>query len=421
MGLLIAFGVGGVISFALVKNQASQTAPAVVMWGTLKADSFNRFLADVVASNRESLNVTYVEKDVATFESELLAALARGSGPDMVLLPQDLMVQQMDKFYVVPYENYSQRAFKDAFVQEGELYLDSKGIIAFPFSIDPLVMYWNRPMFTNAGQSAPPSSWTEFFTLAPLMVKKDSNDNITQSLVAFGEARNVTHAKETIVLLAMQAGTPIVARNSQQNLVSVFDMRPADSLVPAESAVSFFTEFSNPNKASYSWNRSLPNDKSAFIAERLALYFGFASELSSLRAANPNLNFDVAQVPQTAGNRITFGAMNGIALLKASKNIPAAFTVAVTLTDKPVQTQWLASSGYPPVRRDMLSDVPGDAYMSVFYKSALIAQAWLDPDRIATVNVFGRMVENVTSGKLRVSEAVRQASLEISSLLTSRI
>ena len=416
-GILIALGVGGVISFALVKNQGSQGAPAIVMWGTIKSDSVNRFLSNVSASNRESLNVSYVEKSLFLFESDLVSALARGNGPDLVLLPQDLMLQQLDKFYVIPYANYSQRLFKDSFIQEGELYLDSNGIIAFPFSVDPMVMYWNRDIFTNEGLSLPPISWTELFTLAPKIVKRDVNGNITQSLVAFGEVRNVSHSKEIISLLSLQAGTPIVTRNTQNSFVSVFNASVSSGLIPGEEAVSYFTEFSNPNKASYSWNRSLALDKNAFVGGRLALYFGFASELASIRAANPNLNFDVAQVPQTGGNRVTFGAMNGIALLKASKNVPAAYAAAVTLTSGPLQTEWLNESGYPPVRREMLVSAPEDAYKSVFYSSALISNAWLDPNRQGTTDIFARLVENVTSGRMRVSEAVNTASKEMGTYL----
>lgn len=419
-GILVALGITGVILFALVKNQAGSAATPITLWGTLKAESFNRFLSDVIADNSDTINITYVEKNAATFESDLIAALARGAGPDLILLPQDLMVQQFDKFYPVPYENFSARLFKDSFIQEGELFLDSSGITAFPFSIDPIVMYWNRDIFTNAGLSQPPKSWVDFFTLAPQLVKKDANGNITQAMIAFGETRNVTHAKEMISLLSLQAGTPIVVRDGRGGFASVFDSPSTTGGTPGEQAVSYFVEFSNPGKATYSWNRSLPNDKNAFTAGRLAVYFGYASELTSLRAANPNLNFDVAQVPQAGANKATFGAMNGLAILKASKNVPAAYAAATKLTEAPVQAKWVQYSGFPPIRRDMLASAPaGDAFTSVFYSSALISSAWLDPNRQKTVDSFARLIDGVTSGRLRVSEAVHQTSLEITNFLNS--
>jgi len=358
-----------------------------------------------------------VQKSPATFESDLISALANGNGPDLVLLPQGLILKQINKFYVVPFSSYSQRTFMDSFIPEGELFLTSAGIIGFPFSIDPMVMYWNRDMFSNAGIPLPPTTWSQFFDLAPKLTVKDQSGNITQSAIAFGEAENVTHFKDMVALLSLQAGTPIVALDSMGTISSAFSARGSQGLVPAEEAVSYFTEFSNPLKTSYSWNRSLPDDKSEFLAGQLAVYFGYASELRSIRAANPNLNFDVALMPQTEGKKETFGAMDAVAILKASKNIPAAYVAAVTLASQPLQAGWVSASGLPPVRRDMLAPLPGNAYDSIFYQSALISNAWLDPNREETTNVFGSLIDDVTSGKLRVSDAVSQASQQIGSLL----
>lgn len=420
-GIVIALGVIGAILFATVKGTGGgQQVVPVVMWGTMKADIMNRFLGTISNAVSDTMSVSYVEKKPESFESELIAALARGTGPDLVLLPQDLIVKQLDKFYTIPFANYSERTFKDTFIQEGNLYLTPEGIIGFPFSVDPLVMYWNRDMLTNEGIVAPPVSWLQFFDLASKLTKKDANGTITQSFVSFGEMRNVAHAKDIVSLLALQAGTPIVGRTPQGVFESLLNKK-GDTIAPAEQAVSFFTEFSNPVKAAYSWNRAMPQNKNAFIAEKLALYFGYASELPSLLSANPNLNFDVALVPQAGGKKMTFGAMNGLAILKSSKNIVPAYTAILTLIGADVQAVWVDSSGFAPVRLDMLSSLPGDAYKSIFYQSALIATAWLDPNREATDGLFTRLIENVTSGKMRLSDSVSSASIELGTLLQSRI
>ncbi|HEU5114756.1 MAG TPA: extracellular solute-binding protein [Candidatus Paceibacterota bacterium] len=417
--ILIALGVGGVILFAVSKNSASKGAAPIVMWGTLDQEAMTNFLSKENQANKNTLNVSYVKKDPQTFESDLISALARGSGPDLILLPQDLILKQLDKFYVVPFANYSQRSFMDAFIQEGELYLTKDGVVGLPFTVDPMVMYWNRDIFSNAGVAVPPTSWTQFFDLAPKVTVKDDNGNVTQSLVAFGESANVTHFKDMLALLAMQAGTSIVGTDRQGNLGSVLSARGADGMVPGEEALSYYTEFSNPLKSSYSWNRSLPNDKAAFIGGKLAVYFGYASELQSIRNGNPNLNFDVALMPQTEGKKMTFGNMDAIAILKASRNVAAAYTAAVALTSESLETDWQTISGLPPVRRALLSPLPSDAYNSIFYQSALISNAWLDPNREATIDTMSNLIENVTSGRLRISEAVDRANQEIGALLKS--
>ena len=74
----------------------------------------------------------------------------------------------------------------------------------------------------------------------------------------------------------------------------------------------------------------------------------------------------------------------------------------------------------PPVRRDLLSEVQTDAVSSVFYDSALISKAWLDPNSSESGEVFKNMIESVTSGRANLSEAVNTADAELNLLLNSR-
>jgi ABC-type glycerol-3-phosphate transport system substrate-binding protein len=418
--ILIIAAVAAAVLFSVQRNKASTSAPQVTLWGTVDSGVVGAFLSQANLSNRDTVNVMYVQKEVSALEPDLVAALARGQGPDMILLPQDLILSQQDKFYAIPFTSYSERMFKDAFIEQGELFLTPDGIIGLPLLVDPIVMYWNRGIFSNANVALPPTSWTEFYSLAPKIIQKDSSDNITQALIAFGAVNNVTHAKDILSLLSLQAGTNLVVRGNLGYLKSSFAEQNG-GLVPAEQAVNFFTEFSNPVKPAYSWNRALGSDKNMFISGRLATYFGFASELPSIRSANPNLNFDVAPVPQIAGRKVTFGSMQAIALLKSSKNISASFVAAQVLTSQAQQSEWVKASGYPPVHRALLAVPQGNAYASVFYDAALISRAWLDPSAAGTSLIFSKLVEGVTSGRVRTSEAVRNASQEIDSLLNTLI
>ena len=418
--ILIASAVAAAILFSVQRNASTAVAVQVTLWGTVDHTTVTSFLSQVVLTNRDSANVKYVQKDASTFEGDLVAALARGQGPDMVLLPQDLIVSQRDKFYQIPFTSYSERAFKDAFIEEGELFLTADGIIGLPFLVDPMVMYWNRGIFSNANVPLPPSSWTEFYSLAPKIIQKDSSGNISQALIAFGATNNLSHAKDVISMLALQAGTRIVALDQNGYFRSTFSEQ-SGGLVPGEQAVSFFTEFSDPVKPAYSWNRSLALDRNMFISGRLATYFGFASELSAIRSSNPNLNFDVSLVPQIPGRKVTFGSMQAVALLKSSPNLASAYAAAQVLTSEAMQTEWVKVSGYPPVRRALLSVPQGNAYVSVFYEAALMSRGWLDPNAAGTNVAFDKLVESVTSGRARTSEAVRNAGVDIENLIPTNI
>ena len=98
-------------------------------------------------------------------------------------------------------------------------------------------------------------------------------------------------------MLILQTGNDIIER-TDEGLESVINRAVDITGSPAESAVRFFMEFSNPSKRTHSWNRGMPESKDTFSAGDLAVYFGLASELSDISLKTPHLNFDVAVVPQ---------------------------------------------------------------------------------------------------------------------------
>jgi ABC-type glycerol-3-phosphate transport system substrate-binding protein len=189
--------------------------------------------------------------------------------------------------------------------------------------------------------------------------------------------------------------------------------------MPAEAAVSFYTEFGNPAKPSYSWNRSLPNSTNYFLSGDLALYFGFASEISNIQLKNPNLNFDVAMVPMSreGGTNVSFANFEAFAIPKSSKNTSGAFAVASILSGPVGGSAFNKVMKLAPVRRDLLSKKPTSAYESIFYDSAIRAKGWLDPNPTETDAVFKNMIESITSGRARVSEAISRTQRELSGLL----
>ncbi len=424
--ILVVFGAFIVIGMAYFslgagsgKKDSSKLRNNITIWGTLPDSIIMNTMHDIFPKN--SGKIIYKQKRKNVFNKDLIDALASGKGPDMILLPQNLILQYSDKIYPVPYKSMSVRDFKNRFIQEGELYLNKTGILAMPITINPMVMYWNRNIFSSSGISEPPKYWDEFYKIAQNVTVKDNQSNISQSAVALGGFQNITHAKDILSLLIMQAGDPITAKSTlaKSGVVSVFGGMFGGKIPPAVSALYFYTGFSNPIKSNYSWNSSLPDSFDMFTKGNLAVYFGFASEVSDIEKTNPNLNFDVAKMPQTKGSRtsITFGNMQGLSILKHSKNITEAFKVSIMLSNPEFVAGLAKALNLPPVRRDLLSKKPSDAYMSLFYDSALISKAWLDPSPIDTENIFKNMVNSISSGKQMVSSSIISTGAEIQNLL----
>lgn len=426
--VLLIFGVfliiGVLIFSGIIKlpggGDNSGVSGEVVIWGTLPNSYFDKLLSDFnLAHQKESFSVRYVEKDKTTFDNDLVEAIAANVGPDLVFLPQDLILRHVSKIYPLPLTTISERDFKDMFIEEGELFFFNGNAIAIPFTIDPIMLYWNRDSFSAAGFSKPPQYWEEFMAIVPQLTTKDSATNITKSALAFGEAKNILNAKDILSMLIMQAGSKIVAYSPEKGVEVSLGQNNTSGLRAGEAALQFYTEFSNPVKQHYSWNKSLPSSRNMFLSGDLAMYFGYASEILDLRARNPHLNFDVAMVPQSKGvnKKITFGRMHGLAALKSSKNLTTALYVEVLLSQADFMKNIPERSYLPPTRRDLLQVRPSDPYLSIFYDSAIISNAWLDPAPKETTAIFASMIDNVVSGRFRPQEAVSDTASQLEKLV----
>jgi multiple sugar transport system substrate-binding protein len=419
MGLFGVFLIGGVIIFSSYKG-SSGNAVTVVVWGTISQNDFSNIIQKTSLYQSKEYTIQYVEKTKENFDADFIEALASGNGPDVFMLPSEKILKHRNKVYAIPYNIFTQRQFREAFVEGSWIYMAPEGVLALPILIDPLVMYWNRSIFTEAKMTEPPKYWDEFYNLANIISKKDGALNILKSAVAFGEFANISHAKEIILNLAMQAGTPVTVWNGN-SVQSVFAESLGKPTVPAEAAVNFYTEFGNPSKPSYSWNRSLLNSTDYFLGGDLALYFGFGSEIANLQLKNPNLNFDVAAVPTSreGGVNVSFANFNALAITKSSKNPNAAFSVISILSGADAAAAFSKTLNLPPARNDLLTQKSTDVYESVFYDSAIRSKAWLDPSPTETDSVFKGMIESITSGRARTGEAVSKAGRDLTSLLSN--
>jgi len=114
---------------------------------------------------------------------------------------------------------------------------------------------------------------------------------LENSFAALGAYENIRSAHKILASLFFQVGAPIKDASGKIVLVGEENQN-------TESALRFYTEFANPNTSTYSWNKSLKEDRQAFLSNELALYFAPASEGRGLVAANPNISIGTAAFPQ---------------------------------------------------------------------------------------------------------------------------
>lgn len=419
VAIFLAFFVFGVLIFSgVLKIGGSKTGVdaitgKIMIWGDLPKSQMTELFTNTL-QNGGTFSVSYVEQKKDSYQQNLIEAIAKGEAPDLFILSSDMLLQNSIFTYKIPYANFPEKNFRSSYIDGADILLAQDGVMGFPLVVDPLVLYYNKNMLSNESILYPPATWDELFTLSDKLNKKKTDGSIGQSMIALGQYDNVNHAKEILSMLLLQSNNPIITKSDTGYSLVMADSLPS-GVTPFEQIVNFYLEFSNPSNTSYSWNRSLPNSFDMFTSGKLAFYIGYASELFNIQSVNPNLSFDVAEIPQTKGSDIkrTYGNMYTMVVNKNSKNLVSAFGIT-TLINAPEFIKQIATSlSLPSMNRVLLNDKPADPYLLTFFNSAVIARSWLDPNNTETNSIFKEMIENSLSNKLSVGDAIDKAAQQI--------
>ena len=423
VAIFLSFAVFAVLIFSGIiklptKPNVNNLQGKVVIWGTFPSAP----LVDVFDSiSDKNLTVSYVKKDLSTYQQDLIEAFANNQAPDLFIITPDMLERNDNFIYKIPYANYPQKTFTTSFIDGASIYLNKEGVLAFPVVIDPMVLYYNKDILTNEGIVYPPKSWDELFNMNSTLTKRDNSGKIFQSMIALGQYSNINNAKDILSTLLIQNNNSIVERGVDSGYVSTLKDNNLNLPVsPIEAVLKFFVEFSNPSITSYSWNRSLPNSLDMFTSGKLAFYLGKASELFNIQSINPNLSFDVTQIPQIKNStaKRTYGEIYALAVNKNSASLATAFGVAGMLSQGENAKNFSVSLSLPPASKILLADRPVDnPYLFTFFDSALITRSWLDPDKAKSDLIFKELIENLLSNNLSIDEAVNKAQGQLELLL----
>jgi ABC-type glycerol-3-phosphate transport system substrate-binding protein len=419
--ILLAFiGLYLFATFSGFGNNANKIG-TVVIWGTLPQAAMKQELSALASADKEYSKVTYVQRPAATFDQDLSDAIASGNGPDMIIINQEQLIDENNKLNVIPFSTLPQRTFINSYLPEYNLYLNATGTFGIPFVLDPLVLYYNQSLLSGANVPVAPKTWEAVTGLAPSLTKQNAGQSISQSAIDFGGYSNVDNARGILSLLFLQAGSTITQSTASgvRSTLASTDQN-ADGTTPAASALNFYTQFSDPTRTVYSWNASFDEARNVFIAGNLAFYVGYASEEASLKAANPNLAFDMAQIPQpqTASHATDYGLAYAFAIPKASKNPTGAYSTALALTGSAVLPSVSQALGMAPAARSLLIASPSDSFAPVYYPEALIAEGWLSPAPATTDSIFSAMISNITSGRYQLPTAINMADQALTAALS---
>jgi multiple sugar transport system substrate-binding protein len=426
LGGAIALMVFITIIFILRNVGSTQQAAATLeVWGVFdESVAFTEAIKSFEKVN-SGTKVHYKVIPYKDYEKTLLNALAAGQGPDIFMIHNTWLPQHVDKLRPMPASFPDTKAplrtvrqFRDLFVEVAynDLVNDNK-IYAMPLYVDTLALYYNKDMFASAGLSHPPATWDEFMADVKTLTRLDASRNITASGAAIGSARNINRSTDILMMLMLQSGVQMTNDDGSQ---ATFAHSVAGQPV-GERALTFYTDFTNPQKEVYTWNDNQHYSVDAFAAGETAMMMNYHHQLAALREKAPRLNFGIAPMPQaTATDRRTYADYWALGVAVRSKQPFAAWRFVDYMTAGAGNVSYLNAADRPAARNDLIEQQKAEQDVGVFAEQALTARSWFQVDNLAIETIFADMIDSVNLGRQSVRDALKEAEAKVTVLMSGR-
>lgn len=419
---LTALAAVGVLSgiIKLPQSADAKVSGSVVMWGTIDEKAF-QFTENFLKTVNKNISFKYVQKSQVNFEPALSEAIASGRGPDLILISQEQILRNKSKIALQPIDPNGILSYKNSYINGAELFITDQGLLAIPFGVNPLVMYYNNRLLTSGGFSKPPQYWDELQSYVDVLTVKNDDKDISRSAIALGTFENMEYPLDVMSALALQTGNKIVASevqyDNQNKSYTTYESFFGSN--NTSQVLDFFNAFSNPQKRLYSWNKSLPQDISAFTSEVTTFWFGYPTDQKRIVAKNPNLNYKITSIPQIRNSttRLTYGKMYGVAVLKSSSNKPAAAIIQRELARGEAQKVTIEDSGLQyPYRTTPINAIKDDLG-ALFARQAIQTVGYYMPSFDFTYTLFNNTLNQIASGALDASKGAAKIEAEINNYI----
>lgn len=381
-------------------------------------------LADVIAAYRKlrpQVSITIKQLPAETYENELLKALAEDRGPDLFTLPNVELRAWQNKLAPMPKELTIQvqgvdakknitvtdqkipgmtmreltNEFVDAVKTDVVMFdaaAKAEAIHGLPLSLDTPALYYNKTLLARIKRQEPPKSWEDVRQMAIELTNKDAGGTILLSGASLGTATNNPYATEILASLMMQNGA-VMANDSS----ATFDKYPPDyngAYPPAVDALAFYTSFADKNASNYSWNDALPNTLDAFVAGKTALFIGFPADAAKIRELSPQLDFDIAPLPQINASKPAAVAHYPIETVsKKSAHLNEAWDFLRFMTAADNAAGYLTATKRPTALRKLITGQLGDSEIAPFVGQVFTAKPWYRGKNYQlTRTIFGELI-----------------------------
>jgi len=420
--LVIAGGAVAIVIVLLIFGfiKTPKAKPATLeIWGLDDEGNLQELLANYKKENKH-ITINYEKKSLADYETELINAFAADKGPDIWLIHNTWLPKHKDKIKELPNELFSLSDFRATFVEVVEKDLvDNSKIYGLPLYVDTLALFYNKNILNSAGIPLPPDTWEELIADLDKLVQRNQWGGIEQAGAALGTAENVDHSTDILALLMLQNGTKMVNEDKKSATFDESIYAEGKAYQPGQDALRFYTDFSNPSKRTYTWNRQMSYSLDAFIEGKVAMMFNYSNQIPTIKDRAPYLNFGISSMLQIKGRNFDIDYANYWAFTVSKKTRVAqeAWKFILYLSQKENAKKYLETASRPAARRDLVNWQKDDLELGVFAKQSLSAQTWYQVDSNAIETIFTNAIESVVLGRANVIKAIQAVADQVTLLM----
>src|SRR3989338_2062729 len=246
--------------------------------------------------------------------------------------------------------------------------------------------------------------------------KQDTKGEIIQSGAGLGGSNNIERYSDILSVLMMQNGSVMADDDSGQVLFNKIPPSFKDqSYNPGLEALRFYTDFANPAKEVYSWNKNLDDSLNLFAQGKLAIMFGYSYHLATIRAQAPKLNFAITKLPQIKGNTpVNFANYWVETVSSKSQHLNEAWDFIQFATKAEQAKTYLDKAKRPTALRALINEQIDDDDMGVFAEQVLTAKSWYHgADSAAAEKMFAEMIDAAVLGQDKIETLINLAASKV--------
>lgn len=342
---------------------------------------------------------------------KLLTSISSSSGPDIIAMSTNNLPEYAAKGALAPTTDfYADTTYMDtaplapAAVDASRLDGINYGV---PLNISPMMMYWNKDLFTQAGldPEKPPTTWDEFAAMADDLTVDDNGDGKPEIYpIALPDHEGIA----TFQPLLWNNGGGVVSQDGTTSQLG----DPATL-----EALAYWTDLVTQKKVS-------PIGLGGADADKL-----FQTGKAALEIVGPWMTAGFEEAGLDFGVTRPFAGPTDNAVLADVTSLTvsasaspakqkAAFTFFAYWNSVDGQATWANGSGFPATRTDMPEGAVTNEYSLAFgqpevLKDSRVYLAGIPAASTITDTIFNPALQTVLNGKGSVEDVFTDASVEV--------